>query len=67
MTRRSWPADIKVAVNLSPVQFKQAELFDVIQSALSKSGLRRSGSRSRSPNPCCWNSAAENQSFIDRS
>jgi diguanylate cyclase (GGDEF)-like protein len=35
----SWPADIKVAVNLSPVQFKQAELFDVIQSALLNSGL----------------------------
>ncbi len=35
----SWPADIKVAVNLSPVQLKQAELFDVIQSALRSSGL----------------------------
>jgi diguanylate cyclase (GGDEF)-like protein len=35
----SWPADIKVAVNLSPVQLKQVELFDVIQSALRSSGL----------------------------
>jgi diguanylate cyclase (GGDEF)-like protein len=35
----SWPADIKVAVNLSPVQLKQADLFDVIQSALRSSGL----------------------------
>jgi diguanylate cyclase (GGDEF)-like protein len=35
----SWPEDIKVAVNLSPVQFKQADLFDVIQSALRNSGL----------------------------
>jgi diguanylate cyclase (GGDEF)-like protein len=35
----SWPADTKVAVNLSPVQFKQADLFDVIQSALRNSGL----------------------------
>jgi diguanylate cyclase (GGDEF)-like protein len=35
----SWPADVKVAVNLSPVQFKQADLFDVIQSALRNSGL----------------------------
>ena len=34
-----WPDDIKVAVNLSPVQFKQAELFDVIRSALKNSGL----------------------------
>jgi len=35
----SWPADLKVAVNLSPVQLKQVELFDVIQSALRSSGL----------------------------
>ncbi len=35
----SWPADIKVAVNLSPVQLKQAELFDVIRSALRSCGL----------------------------
>jgi diguanylate cyclase (GGDEF)-like protein len=35
----SWPAGIKVAVNLSSVQFKQADLFDVIQSALKNSGL----------------------------
>jgi diguanylate cyclase (GGDEF)-like protein len=35
----SWPADVKVAVNLSPVQFKQADLFEVIRSALENSGL----------------------------
>lgn len=35
----SWPAGLKVAVNLSPVQFKQADLFDVIRSALRSSGL----------------------------
>ncbi|MEA2921891.1 MAG: hypothetical protein QOF07_1854 [Bradyrhizobium sp.] len=35
----SWPADLKVAVNLSPVQFKQADLFEVIESALRNSGL----------------------------
>jgi diguanylate cyclase (GGDEF)-like protein len=35
----SWAEDLKVAVNLSPVQFKQADLFDTIQSALVKSGL----------------------------
>ena len=34
-----WPDDVKVAVNLSPVQFKQAELFDVIEAALASSGL----------------------------
>jgi diguanylate cyclase (GGDEF)-like protein len=36
---RSWPIDIAVAVNLSPVQLKQSNLFDVIVSALSESGL----------------------------
>jgi diguanylate cyclase (GGDEF)-like protein len=35
----SWPADVGVAVNLSAVQFKQAELFDVIMSVLSETGL----------------------------
>ncbi len=35
----SWPEGVKVAVNLSPVQFKQADLFDTIQSALANSGL----------------------------
>jgi EAL domain-containing protein (putative c-di-GMP-specific phosphodiesterase class I) len=35
----SWPLEVKVAVNLSPVQFKQAELYDVIMSVLSDSGL----------------------------
>jgi diguanylate cyclase (GGDEF)-like protein len=34
-----WPDDVKVAVNLSPVQFKQTELFDVIEAALASSGL----------------------------
>jgi diguanylate cyclase (GGDEF)-like protein len=34
-----WPADTMVSINLSPVQFKQAELFDVIESALRSSGL----------------------------
>jgi diguanylate cyclase (GGDEF)-like protein len=35
----SWPSDIRVAVNLSPVQFKEAELFDAICAALEDSGL----------------------------
>ncbi len=35
----SWPADVKVSVNLSPVQFKKANLFDVILCALVESGL----------------------------
>ncbi len=34
-----WPTDIDVAVNLSPVQFVGAKLFDSVQGALADSGL----------------------------
>ncbi len=35
----AWPDDIKVAVNLSPIQFKSGNLVSTIVSALSTSGL----------------------------
>jgi EAL domain-containing protein (putative c-di-GMP-specific phosphodiesterase class I) len=35
----NWPPHLKVAVNLSPVQFKQSNLLDVLKSALRESGL----------------------------
>ncbi|WP_439410043.1 EAL domain-containing protein [Bradyrhizobium sp. DASA03076] len=35
----AWPSDLMVAVNLSPIQFKEADLFDVINAALRDSGL----------------------------
>ncbi len=35
----SWPADTVVSVNLSPVQFKQAELFDIIEFCLAEVGF----------------------------
>ena len=35
----NWPADVKVAVNISPVQFRKSNLFDVIMCALVDSGL----------------------------
>jgi diguanylate cyclase (GGDEF)-like protein len=35
----SWPAEIKVAVNLSPVQFKYGGLANAVRSALADSGL----------------------------
>jgi diguanylate cyclase (GGDEF)-like protein/PAS domain S-box-containing protein len=34
-----WPADIKVAVNLSPAQFRSRSLVQVVISALAQSGL----------------------------
>jgi diguanylate cyclase (GGDEF)-like protein/PAS domain S-box-containing protein len=36
----AWPDEIKVAVNLSPVQFRQSELVSMVVSALAVSGLR---------------------------
>lgn len=34
-----WPADVEIAVNLSPIQFKRGQLLDVVQEALDASGL----------------------------
>jgi diguanylate cyclase (GGDEF)-like protein len=34
-----WPGDLKVAVNLSPVQFTAPNLFDTIEQTLAKTGL----------------------------
>jgi diguanylate cyclase (GGDEF)-like protein len=36
---RNWPADIAVAVNLSPVQFKSGSLVGVVVNALAASGI----------------------------
>ncbi|MFT8246916.1 putative bifunctional diguanylate cyclase/phosphodiesterase [Roseomonas sp. BN140053] len=36
---RSWPGHVKVAVNLSPVQFKDRQLLEVVRTALEESGL----------------------------
>ena len=66
-TRCGWPTHIKVAVNLSPVQFKQAELLDVILSRAGRSpACRRSGWRSRSPRSVLLERALENHAFIER-
>src|SRR6478609_8045354 len=35
----AWPSDLTVAVNLSPIQFKEADLFEVICAALEGAGL----------------------------
>ncbi len=35
----SWPGDIRVAVNLSPIQFKNRSLADLVQSVLDQTGL----------------------------
>jgi diguanylate cyclase (GGDEF)-like protein len=62
----SWPADVKVAVNLSPVQFKQAELFEVIQSALENSGLPPERLEIEITESVLLERGTENHAFIDK-
>jgi len=62
----TWPADAKVAVNLSPVQFKQAELFDVIQSALRNSGLPPERLEIEITESVLLERAAENHAFMEK-
>ncbi|HVR26994.1 MAG TPA: bifunctional diguanylate cyclase/phosphodiesterase [Candidatus Polarisedimenticolia bacterium] len=38
-TAAAWPAPLKVAVNLSPVQFRQGDIVAVVEAALNASGL----------------------------
>jgi diguanylate cyclase (GGDEF)-like protein len=62
----TWPEDVKVAVNLSPVQFKQAELFDVIQSALRNSGLSPERLEIEITESVLLERAAENHAFMEK-
>ena len=39
MDAASWPNDVKVAVNLSPLQFKTGTLLQTVRDALKDSGL----------------------------
>ena len=45
----NWPADIKVAVNLSPAQLKSRNLTEVVVNALASRAWRQIGFSSRSP------------------
>ena len=62
----SWPADMKVAVNLSPVQFKQADLFEMITSALKNSGLPPERLEIEVTESVLLERALENHAFIAR-
>jgi diguanylate cyclase (GGDEF)-like protein len=61
-----WPADTTVAVNLSPVQFKQADLFDVIQSALRNSGLPPTRLEIELTESVLLERAVENHAFMQK-
>jgi diguanylate cyclase (GGDEF)-like protein len=62
----SWPPDTKVAVNLSPVQLKQAELFNIIESALRNSGLPPRQLEIELTESVLLERAAENHAFMER-
>jgi diguanylate cyclase (GGDEF)-like protein len=62
----SWPADVKLAVNLSPVQFKQAELFDVIEGVLEDSGLPPERLEIEVTESVLLEPGAENSAFMKR-
>jgi diguanylate cyclase (GGDEF)-like protein len=62
----SWPVDTTVSVNLSPVQFKQAELFDIIESALGKSGLPPERLEIEITESVLLERAVENHAFMER-
>jgi diguanylate cyclase (GGDEF)-like protein len=62
----SWPADVRVAVNLSAVQFKQAELFDVIMSVLSETGLPPERLELEITESVLLERGAENYAFMQR-
>jgi diguanylate cyclase (GGDEF)-like protein len=36
---RKWPADVRVAVNLSPIQFRRGNVVEAVRDALANSGL----------------------------
>jgi diguanylate cyclase (GGDEF)-like protein len=61
-----WPADTMVSINLSPVQFKQAELFNVIESALRNSGLSPERLEIEITESVLLERAAENLAFMER-
>ncbi|MBI5264163.1 MAG: EAL domain-containing protein [Bradyrhizobium sp.] len=62
----SWPSEVKVAVNLSPVQFKEAELFNVICSALRDSGLPPGRLEIEVTESVLRERGSENHAFMER-
>ncbi|UVO38723.1 EAL domain-containing protein [Bradyrhizobium arachidis] len=61
-----WPSDLMVAVNLSPIQFKEADLFDVICAALRDSGLSPQRLEIEITESVLLERGAENHAFMQR-
>src|ERR1700692_1857989 len=62
----SWPDGTRIAVNLSPVQFKQADLFEIIQSALANSGLPPDRLEIEITESVLLERAVENHAFMEK-
>jgi predicted signal transduction protein with EAL and GGDEF domain len=62
----AWPSDLMVAVNLSPIQFKEADLFDVICAALRDSGLSPQRLEIEITESVLLERGAENHAFMER-
>jgi len=61
-----WPSDLMVAVNLSPIQFKEAELFETICSALTASGLAPHRLEIEITESVLLERGVENHAFMER-
>jgi diguanylate cyclase (GGDEF)-like protein len=62
----AWPSELMVAVNLSPIQFKEADLFDVIGAALRDSGLSPQRLEIEITESVLLERGAENHAFMER-
>jgi EAL domain-containing protein (putative c-di-GMP-specific phosphodiesterase class I) len=47
MDASNWPGQIKVTVNVSPAQFENGDLYEVVKGALDASGLEARRTRAR--------------------
>ncbi|MHB0769177.1 bifunctional diguanylate cyclase/phosphodiesterase [Bradyrhizobium sp. 5.13L] len=61
-----WPFDLMVAVNLSPIQFKEAELFEMISAALADSGLPPQRLEIEITESVLLERGVENHAFMER-
>lgn len=61
-----WPSDLMVAVNLSPIQFKEAELFETICQALADSGLPPQRLEIEITESVLLERGSENHAFMER-
>ncbi|TWI03955.1 EAL domain-containing protein [Bradyrhizobium daqingense] len=61
-----WPSELAVAVNLSPIQFKEPDLFEVICAALADSGLPPQRLEIEITESVLLERGGENHAFLER-